>query len=160
MLLQERDLSGADEDFRHAKVVSKRPPTAEELADLRFAWLVCKPWFNRKVDFPPPVYDLARQDFCLLGGRVEYLDRRQVAALMYQRREHVINLFIWPAAENHEPRPAGSQAKPLFPISARTSRGYNLVHWTQGGMDFWAVSDLNAWELNEFVRLLQERINT
>jgi anti-sigma factor RsiW len=106
---------------------------------------VVKPWFDGKLDYSPAVKDLREQGFQLLGGRLDYLDNRQVAALVYKRREHVINLFIWPS-------PPGSEA-----TSGTLSRqGYHLVHWTQAGMSYWAVSNLNARELLDFVQLVQQ----
>jgi anti-sigma factor RsiW len=104
-----------------------------------------KPWFDGKVDFAPPVKDFAGQDFRLYGGRLEYLNSRPVATLVYQRRLHYINLFIWPA------EPAGSTGE-----VALQRQGYNLIHWTASGMNFWAISDLNSVELHEFARLIQQ----
>jgi anti-sigma factor RsiW len=100
-----------------------------------------KPWFDGKLDFSPPVKDLSAQGFPLTGGRLDYLNNRAVAALVFHRAKHVVNLFIWPTSErNSEP-------------AARTPiNGYNLIHWVHGGMTFWAVSDLNEKELMEFVR--------
>ena len=103
-----------------------------------------KPWLDARLDFAPPVIQLAEQGFPLLGGRLDYLQDRTVAALVYQRRLHVINLFIWPAS-------ADSTAAPRL----STWRGYNLVHWTQAGMICWAVSDLNAGELKQFAELVR-----
>ncbi len=103
-----------------------------------------KPWFNGKLDFSPPVVDLAQQGFPLIGGRLDYLDGRPVAALVYQRNKHVINLFIWPST--------GSQPGLQF----STNNGYNIFHWDQAGMTYWAVSDLNAGELQSFVELVQQ----
>lgn len=102
-----------------------------------------KPWFDGKLDFAPPVVDLASQGFPLLGGRLDYFNGRQVAALVYQRHKHFINVFIWPA--DHRVPAAGRTA---------TRQGYNLVHWTASGMTFWAVSDLNTAELEQFAQLL------
>lgn len=104
-----------------------------------------KPWFDGKLDFSPPVKDLAAQGFPLVGGRLDYLDGRPVAALVYKRRLHAINVFVWPVA-SHSSLPAGSASRD----------GYNVVHWAAGGMNFWAVSDLNTQELDDFVRLLQQ----
>jgi anti-sigma factor (TIGR02949 family) len=96
-----------------------------------------KPWFNGKIDFSPPVRDL--QEFPLLGGRLDYVGGRTVAALVFQRHKHVINLFIWPAE--------GNASKPAAEAPVQ---GFNLVHWTGNGMTFWAVSDLNEKELTGF----------
>lgn len=103
-----------------------------------------KPWFDGKVDFAPPVKDFTGQDFRLYGGRLEYLNNRPVATLIYQRRLHYINLFIWPAEQ------AGSSQELVL-----QRQGYNLIHWTVSGMNFWAISDLNSVELREFARLVQ-----
>jgi anti-sigma factor RsiW len=104
-----------------------------------------KPAFNGRIDFSPEVKDLASVGFTLLGGRLDYLERRPVAALIYQRRKHIINLFIWPSDAGAEER------------AVETSlRGYNLIRWTQSGMRYSAVSDLNLPELQEFRRALQE----
>ena len=104
-----------------------------------------KPWFDGKVDFAPPVRDFAGQDFRLYGGRLEYLNHRAVVTLIYQRRLHYINLFIWPAEQ------AGSTSE-----VAIQRQGYNLIHWTRSGMNYWAISDLNGVELHEFAQLVQE----
>ncbi len=99
-----------------------------------------KPWFNGKLDFSPPVTDLAPQGFPLVGGRLEYLDGREVAALVYQRNKHYINLFIWPSQDQE----AGLQRSDY--------NGYHLFHWTQSGMTFWAVSDVNPKDLVSFIQ--------
>jgi len=102
-----------------------------------------KPWFQGRADFAPPVRDLNEYGFALAGGRLDFLDGRTAAALVYHRRQHVINLFVWPAADG-----GASGVKTL------SRRGYNLAHWAASGLNFWAVSDLNADELREFARLL------
>jgi anti-sigma factor RsiW len=104
-----------------------------------------KPWFNGKLDFAPPVHDLGDAGFPLLGGRLDYLDNRPVAALVYQRQKHVINLFVWPTSE------ADSDAR------AVERQGYNAIHWNRGGLTFWSVSDLNAQELLVFVTAFRGR---
>jgi anti-sigma factor RsiW len=104
-----------------------------------------KPWFNGKLDFAPDVKDLADQGFPLVGGRLDYIDNRTVAALVYQRRKHSINLFIWPAA--------GITDK----TAQRSSvNGYNIIHWTRAGTSYWAVSDVNNADLDEFANLLSQ----
>jgi mycothiol system anti-sigma-R factor len=103
-----------------------------------------KPWFNGKLDFSAPVKDLTKHGFALKGGRLDYLDNRPVAALVYQRRQHVINLFIWPASSDGVIQP-----------KVLSRQGYQLIHWTQAGLTFWTVSDLNAEELEEFVQLVK-----
>jgi anti-sigma factor RsiW len=103
-----------------------------------------KPWFLGKLDFAPPVVDLASSGFPLAGGRLEYFAGRQVAALVYQRQKHTINLFVSPDRDDA-----------LAAIDARSIRGFHVHHWTHGGMSFWAVSDLNDVELSAFVRMLQ-----
>ena len=106
-----------------------------------------KPWFNGKLDFSPPVVDLATSGFPLVGGRLDYLAGRPVPALVYQRRKHIINVFTWPASS------AGHDSG--VPAKAATRQGYNALHWTQSGMTYWAVSDLNSRELEELVQLLR-----
>ena len=104
-----------------------------------------KPWFNGKLDFSPKVDNLADQGFPLIGGRLDYLGGRSVAALVYQRHQHYINLFIWPSN--------GTQEKEE---SSTRLQGYNLVHWKGGSMECWAVSDLNEGELRQFADLVQK----
>jgi anti-sigma factor RsiW len=101
-----------------------------------------KPWFNGKLSFSPDVRDFSSQGFRLVGGRVEYIGERSVAALVYQRRQHLVNLFIWPS-------PSASQSG----YSELKRSGYNLVSWTKDGMTCWAVSDLQAGELEQFAEL-------
>jgi anti-sigma factor RsiW len=103
-----------------------------------------KPWFDGKLDFSPPVTDLASQGFPLVGGRLDFLEGHPAAALVFMRARHVINLFIWPSAG------------PDSGLASASENGYNLVDWRQAGMTYWAVSDLNALELLDFVHLVQE----
>lgn len=102
-----------------------------------------KPWFLGKLDFAPPVSDLASEGYPLVGGRLEYLSGRPAAALVYQRRDHTINVFIRPAGVT-----AGTAA-------SRSIRGFHVREWTRDGMSFWAVSDVNDAELTAFVLALQ-----
>ncbi len=106
-----------------------------------------KPWFDGKVDFAPTVIDLASQGFPLIGGRLDYLDNRTVVALVYQRQKHIINLFVWPAD-------SGGNAN----AESLTDQGYHLIHWTQGGTTYWAVSDLEMGELQTFTQFLQAQL--
>ncbi len=105
-----------------------------------------KPWFAGKLDFSPTVEDLASQGYPLAGGRLDYLDGRPVAALVYQRQRHIINLFNWPAPQSTDTAPVVEQRQ-----------GYNQIHWTQAGMTYWAISDLNVEELQAFVQLVQQQ---
>jgi len=103
-----------------------------------------KPWFQGKLDFSPPVDDLAPLGFPLVGGRLDQLGGHPVAALVYQRRQHVINVFVWPASDIA-----------AAPADARAIRGFQMRHWTRNGMAFWAVSDLNDAELDQFAGALK-----
>jgi anti-sigma factor RsiW len=103
-----------------------------------------KPWFEGKLDFAPVVIDLAASGFALMGGRLDYLDGRPVAALTYRHRLHVVNVFEWPAE-----RPG--DAAPVL----RTSRGYALVHWRRQGLEYWAISDIDAPDLVQFAHALR-----
>jgi anti-sigma factor RsiW len=97
-----------------------------------------KPWFNGKLDFAPEVKDCAAEGFPLIGGRIEYVSERSVAALIYKRRQHVINLFMWPS----------------MPSDARSARfarnGFNVLEWSDPTLTYWAVSDLDDAELQTF----------
>jgi anti-sigma factor RsiW len=105
-----------------------------------------KPWFNGRLDLSPPVADLAADGYPLIGGRLDYLDQRPVAALVYKHRQHVINLFVWPD-------PGVGASSP----SLTERQGYNVLHWTRPGLTLWAVSDLNPAELEDFQRLLEAK---
>lgn len=101
-----------------------------------------KPWFVGKLDFSPAVVDLASEGFPLVGGRLDVVGGRSVAALVYGRRKHVINVFVWPSEASDAGARSGGE------------RGYAWIRWTRNGMRFWAVSDVAASDLEEFARRL------
>lgn len=104
---------------------------------------VVKPWFIGRVDFAPDVKELAQRDFPLVGGRLDYVGGQRVAAVVYRRNQHMINVFVWRA---------GGQDRPPGHLE---HQGYHLIRWTDNGRMFWVVSDLNERELGEFVELLR-----
>lgn len=106
---------------------------------------VVKPWFDGRIDFAPPVVDLKDQGFPLVGGRLDYVDRRTVAAIVYRRGRHLINLYVWPDDGR------------LAPEHVRAAQGYDLRHWRAGGMSWWAVSDVNPADLATFEAQMRSR---
>jgi anti-sigma factor RsiW len=106
-----------------------------------------KPWFAGKLAFSPPVADLSGEGFPLVGGRLDFAAGRPVAALVYRRGGHLINLFVWPSASTRDSAE-----------SADARLGYNLLSWAGNQTNFWAVSDLNATELRQFTRLVRDRL--
>lgn len=112
---------------------------------------VVRPWFNGRADFAPPVPELADRGFPLVGGRLDYAAGRTVAAVVYRRRAHVINLFVLPAAGR-------GWASPLARLKAPA--GYCVEHWQAGGLDFWAISDVEGAELAQFRQAFQARQET
>lgn len=122
-----------------------RSLTGDHLFDVRSTdQHTVKPWFAGKLEFSPPVADLASIGYPLAGGRIDYLDGHPAAALVYLRRQHVINVFVAPAVENTASGPRPSSI-----------RGLHVRHWTSGGMSFWAISDLGDDELDQFVAALR-----
>ncbi len=103
-----------------------------------------KPWFSGKLDYSPPVVDLADEGFPLVGGRLDYAGGRTVAVLVYRRRQHAINVFLWPSEGRSD-------------IAASSESGFHLLHWRRGGMAFWVASDLDPAELRRFAALLADR---
>ncbi len=103
-----------------------------------------KPWFNGRIPQAPRVVDLAKSGFPLAGGRVDVIGRSPSPTLVYNRRKHVISVTAVAAAESADMAP-----------SRATANGYNLIQWIDGGVAYWAVSDLNARELEEFVNLFR-----
>ena len=102
-----------------------------------------KPWFNGRIDFAPDVKDLTAEGFPLVGGRLDYIGERRVGAIVYRRRLHVVNVFMWPAAS--------ADAKPP---RMEAAKGYNLLSWSHNGVTYWAISDLNAGELRQLQSLM------
>ena len=103
-----------------------------------------KPWLSARLDYSPPVADAPVPGASLLGGRVDYLDGRPVAAMVYRQRQHLIDAYVWPTAQ----RDAAMQSP--------AQHGFNLVHWAHGGMSFWIVSDINRDELAAFAQALAQ----
>src|ERR1700742_4737912 len=98
-----------------------------------------KPWFNGRLDVSPPVIDLTAQGFTLIGGRLDYLDARAIGAIVYRRRQHVINLFVAQTGNTERKSP-----------KMETMQGFSVLRWSEQGMNFWAVSDIGPDDLNEF----------
>ena len=105
-----------------------------------------KPWLSGKLTFSPPVYDLALDEFPLMGARLDYIDKHPVAALVYRHRLHTINVFIWPVRGNS-------------PVASRSASrdGFNVTAWTNEDMQYWAVSDIQSADLQRFAQLLRNR---
>ena len=104
---------------------------------------VVKPWLSSKISFSPKVTDFTDKGFPLAGGRLDYLDHQEAAALVYKRYQHVINVFIYPAP--------GSSGQNVY-----QERGYNVIYWKRDGMQYYVVSDLNVTELEQFAGMLKE----
>lgn len=101
-----------------------------------------KPWFDGRIDFAPPVHDFVSDGFPLQGGRLDIVRGKTVAVLVYGRRKHIINVFVWPTSERDESPQQGSQL------------GYNWIDWRKGGMEFSAISDVSAPDLVELQKLI------
>jgi anti-sigma factor RsiW len=106
-----------------------------------------KPWFDGKIDYAPPVHDLASEGFPLVGGRADYVDHRKVATLVYARRLHTIDVYVWPEARSGA---SGTRRA--------TEDGYHVLGWHHGGMQFWAVSDTEASELDTLRATLDKQL--
>ena len=104
---------------------------------------IVKPWFNGRIDFSPPVPELADQGFPLAGGRLDSIDGKTVAALVYHRRLHTVNLFVWPAK---------NAADRSF-----VKDGFAVTEWSRSGLRFAAVSDIPPAELQQFESLFARR---
>jgi anti-sigma factor RsiW len=101
-----------------------------------------KPWFQGKIDFSPPVPDLTKDDFILIGGRLEVIHQQPAAAIVYRRRQHVISLYVAPSP--------GADSK----TELREMGGYHLLHWMRNNMSYWAVSDVDPADLRTFADLI------
>src|SRR5437899_9923244 len=106
-----------------------------------------KPWLDVKLDFAAPVVDLSGDGFPLIGGRLDYLDNHSAAALVYQRRKHFVNLFIWPTT------PVDGKEQKIV-----EREGYHLVHWIDGDFTYWAVSDVSVGDLQNFKQLFEGQV--
>jgi anti-sigma factor RsiW len=145
LVLAPRIFQSHENDFLLREVVAAhvRATQVDHLTDVASSDRhTVKPWFEGKIDFSPPVADFQAEGFKLVGGRVDYLDARAVAALVYQHGPHFINVFIWPTGErDHSPALA-------------TRNGYNIDHFTRGGMNYWIVSDTGRAEVQTLAALL------
>jgi anti-sigma factor RsiW len=118
---------------------------ADHLTDVVWTdYRTVSPWFVERLGFAPPVEDLAAEGFPLVGCRLDYIDGRRVAALVYRRRFHYVNLFVWPSTDRRSER-------------VLKEKGYNLLYWNQSGLTFWAVSDLGEDEMQALARLLRNQ---
>jgi anti-sigma factor RsiW len=138
-------ISEIDTTVHEAVADHVRSLQAEHLTDVASSdQHTVKPWFNGKLDFAPEVRDFASQGFPLVGGRLEYLNGRAVAALVYQRNKHFINVFVWPSAATHAEKPL-----------VEKRRGYSIIIREMNGLRYCVVSDLNEKELTDFANLFQ-----
>lgn len=126
----------------HVRSLLQEKPTQIASSDRH----TVKPWFIGRLDYAPPVQDLTAEGFPLTGARLDFVGDRRVASIVYMRRQHVINLFVWPVG-------AAADAKP----QSAATKGYNTLTWTSGSAVHWAISDLNLAELKQFQSLLAAR---
>jgi anti-sigma factor RsiW len=126
---------------RHVRALQMGPLTEVVSTDRH----TVKPWFQGRLDFAPPVPDLGSEGFPLMGGRIEHVRGQAVATLAYARNRHVIDVFVWPSDER---RPAVHSMQ----------RGFNVVHWADGSMQYWVVGDVDREEIDAFTRHCQQRL--
>jgi anti-sigma factor RsiW len=139
-------LTGGQNDPSMAVIGSHiRSMQADHLTDvLTSDQHTVKPWLSARLDVSPPVRDLKQEGFPLVGGRLDYVDGHPAAAVVYQRAKHVINLFAWASSGKDEP------------FHEETRQGFNIVTWRQGGIRYYAVSDVEANQLAEFATLVAQ----
>jgi len=106
-----------------------------------------KPWFNGRLDVSPPVVDLTAQGFTLIGGRLDYVDARPIGAVVYRRRQHVINLFVAQTTSNERRN-----------VKSETFQGFNIHRWSESGLNYWAISDIGKDELADFCRKFETAV--
>ena len=144
LLLRPTGISERDQRLDEAIASHVRSLMAEHLTDVASSEQhTVKPWFDGKLDFAPDVKDFAAQGFPLIGGRLDYLNHRMVAALVYRHNKHFINVFVWPEANAGGTKP-----------EVTNRRGYSIINRTANGLRFYLISDLNQSELGELARLL------
>lgn len=124
----------------HVRALSVGPLTEVASSDRH----TVKPWFQGRLDYAPPVFDLSAEGFPLVGGRIERVRGDTVAALAYRSDRHVIDLFVWPSEAHTAP-------------TSSVRKGFNVLHWADGSMQYWAVSDLERAHMEHFGQLLRER---
>src|SRR5438093_9563527 len=141
--------SGSDQFLATQLIASHvRSLMADHLTDVASSdQHTVKPWLDAKLDFAAPVVDLSGEGFPLIGGRLDYLDNHPVAALIYQRRKHFINLFAWPAS------PGASKAQKTM-----SRQGYHLLHWVDSDFNYWGVSDVSDSDLQTFKQSFEQQI--
>ena len=123
-----------------------RSTLGQHLVDVRSSdHHTVKPWLSSKLDFSPPVVESLTPDLVLLGGRVDYLDGRPVAALVYQQGNHVVNSFVWPT-----PAPAADVT-----VVFSAAKGFQMGHWSRSGMTHWVISDVDQEKFSAIVRSLE-----
>jgi anti-sigma factor RsiW len=146
LLVRPAGMSGHDELLNEAVNSHVRSLMVNHLMDVVSTdQHTVKPWFNGKIDFAPDVKDFASQGFPLVGGRLDYLDGRNVAALIYHRNKHIINVFVWPATG-------------MEPAGTESLHGYSIINRTARGLHYCLVSDLNAKELSDLADLVTGQV--
>lgn len=136
--------AGRDERMGREVIASQvRATLTQRLVDVASSdHHTVKPWLSARLDFSPPVPELSLPGSTFVGGRIDYVNGRPVAALVYQQGRHVVNSFVWPTTEADRR------------IAFSSQRGFQLAHWSRGGMTHWVVSDLNADEFAAVVRAI------